>query len=105
MRKFFTVALTLVGVGFAAVALAQAVPADIVYPNQMLGDTTFKHSTHSADAGIQCTECHTAIFPMKAKETKITMADMNAGKNCGTCHKAGGKAFAATECAKCHIKK
>jgi c(7)-type cytochrome triheme protein len=40
------------------------------------------------------------------KGMKITMADMNAGKNCGTCHN-GEKAFKSSEaadCAKCHKK-
>ncbi len=104
MRKFLTIALTFVGVGFAALAIAQDPPADIVFENAMLGNTTFKHSTHTEAAKLQCTDCHPDVFPMKVKEVLITMADMNAGKNCGTCHKEGGKAFAATECVKCHIK-
>jgi c(7)-type cytochrome triheme protein len=40
------------------------------------------------------------------KGAKITMADMNAGKNCGTCHN-GGKAFKSSDpanCGKCHKK-
>lgn len=99
--------LALAGLSFAAVAVAQA-PADIVYPNAAVGNTTFSHSLHSDGKGMACTDCHTAIFQMAKNSAKITMADMNAdmnaGKYCGTCHKAGGKAFAATDCAKCHKK-
>lgn len=69
-----------------------------------VGNTTFSHATHTGES-MTCDKCHPGLFQMKAKATEITMADMNAGKNCGTCHKAGGKAFAATECAKCHVKK
>jgi c(7)-type cytochrome triheme protein len=43
---------------------------------------------------------------MKKGTTEIKMADMNAGKNCGTCHN-GEKAFKSSEmanCKKCHKK-
>lgn len=103
MRKTLTALMTLVGVCFTAAAIAQAVPADIVYPNAMLGNTTFSHSTHVTDHKLACAECHPTLFGM-TKGAKITMADMNAGKNCGACHKAGAKAFPATDCAKCHKK-
>lgn len=99
MKK--TILVALAGLSITAVAIAQT-PADIVYPNAAVGNTTFKHSTHGGK--LACTECHTAIFQMAKNTTKITMAEMNAGKNCGTCHKAGGKAFAATDCARCHKK-
>jgi c(7)-type cytochrome triheme protein len=59
-----------------------------------------------ADKALQCPACHTAVFQMKKGATKITMADINAGKVCGTCHN-GDKAFKAADpanCAKCHKK-
>jgi c(7)-type cytochrome triheme protein len=59
-----------------------------------------------ADAGAKCTDCHTKIFQMKKDTAKITMADMNAGKNCGVCHN-GEKAFKSSDaanCSKCHKK-
>jgi c(7)-type cytochrome triheme protein len=65
----------------------------------------FDGKTH-ADAGAKCTDCHTKIFQMKKGTTKITMADMNAGKNCGVCHN-GEKAFKSSDpanCSKCHKK-
>jgi c(7)-type cytochrome triheme protein len=43
---------------------------------------------------------------MKKGAAKITMADMNAGKSCGTCHN-GDKTFKSSDaanCAKCHKK-
>ncbi|KJR40089.1 hypothetical protein MCHI_004013 [Candidatus Magnetoovum chiemensis] len=40
---------------------------------------------------------------MKKGTVKITMNDINAGKQCGTCHN-GKVAFATTDCAKCHKK-
>ena len=68
------------------------------------GKVVFDGKTH-AGGGTQCTACHTKIFQMK-KEAKITMADMNSGKNCGTCHN-GDKAFKTGDdknCVKCHKK-
>ncbi len=63
------------------------------------GKVVFEGKTH---ASSKCNACHPAPFKMK-KEMKITMADMKAGKNCGTCHD-GKKAFGADDCAKCHKK-
>ncbi len=64
----------------------------------------FSHKKHAEEQGLKCTECHPKIFQMKAG--KITMAAMEEGKFCGTCHN-GEKAFgvkAEDSCAKCHVK-
>jgi len=82
-----------------------APPGKVVeYAGGPLGKVTFDGKVH-AGKGLKCTDCHTKIFQMK-KEAKITMADMNAGKNCGTCHN-GEKAFKSSDaanCSKCHKK-
>ena len=77
-------------------------PADLVYENAMMGNITFSHANH-ATAGKACTDCHTAVFQMKTGTATINMAEINAGKQCGTCHN-GTAAFAATDCTKCHKK-
>lgn len=68
------------------------------------GKVTFSHDQHFAKVP-KCTECHTRIFKMKRGTTgKLTMAEMNAGKQCGTCHD-GKRSFSVTEgenCMKCH---
>lgn len=69
------------------------------------GKVVFDGKVH-ADKGLKCNDCHTKIFPMKKGATKITMADINAGKNCGECHN-GTKAFKSSDeanCARCHKK-
>jgi c(7)-type cytochrome triheme protein len=77
-----------------------------------MGIVTFSGKAH-ADAGNQCTDCHdltggkAGIFQMKYGTAKQTMAQMNEGKGCGTCHN-GKKAFATTDpksCTKCHQSK
>jgi c(7)-type cytochrome triheme protein len=64
-----------------------------------------------ADKGAKCNDCHKdpALFPMKTEAKgapKLTMAAINAGKECGACHD-GKKAFKSSDpanCAKCHKK-
>jgi c(7)-type cytochrome triheme protein len=101
-------ALKWLAVGFAVLffGLAQAVPPgkSVVYdaPN---GKVTFDGKAH-ADKGLKCPDCHTKIFAMKKDAGKMKMADINAGKGCGTCHN-GDKAFKASDpanCTKCHKK-
>lgn len=93
---------------FGVVAALQAAPATpqkpIVYPGKKEPASTFNHTTHAA---AKCNDCHPKLFKMKAHTTKFTMADITAGKSCGSCHD-GKKAFSATDtklCAKCHPKK
>lgn len=84
---------------------AAAPPGKVVeYAGGPMGKVTFDGKVH-AGKGLKCTDCHTKIFQMK-KEAKMTMADINAGKFCGTCHN-GEKAFKSSDaanCAKCHKK-
>jgi c(7)-type cytochrome triheme protein len=74
-----------------------------------MGVVIFSGEAHVA-AGKQCTDCHDlaggggGLYPMKQGTTKLTMAEMNEGKGCGTCHN-GETAFStadAATCTKCH---
>ncbi|MDA8079344.1 MAG: cytochrome c3 family protein [Nitrospiraceae bacterium] len=101
-----TVLLLTVFVAVAFVGSALAVPPGktVEFAGGAPGKVIFDGKIH-ADKGLKCNDCHTKIFPMK-KGGKYTMADMNAGKNCGSCHN-GEKAFAskdAANCGKCHKK-
>lgn len=59
----------------------------------------FSHKAHTA--WLACTNCHPAIFKMKAGGDKINMAALYTGKYCGKCH--GMVAFPiATGCGHCH---
>ena len=76
--------------------------AEYAAPN---GKVVFDGKTH-ADAKLQCPACHTKIYQMKKDAGKSKMADINAGKSCGTCHNGEkDKAFKASDaanCTKCH---
>ncbi len=102
MKRFF------VGLAVACFFMSLAISAMAVGPGKTVdfdekttGKVVFDGKAH-ADAKLKCNDCHTKIWPMK-KGGKQTMADMKAGKSCGTCHD-GKKAFGVTECAKCHKK-
>ncbi len=102
MKKLFVFALVVV-VSFVLAVSAFAVPAGktVEFAGGGAGKVMFDGKTH-ADKGLKCADCHPAVFPMK--KGPVTMADINAGKSCGACHKDGGKAFPAKDCAKCHKK-
>ncbi len=76
------------------------------------GPVTFSHGRH-VEAGLKCQNCHVKVFKMKRGTSgPLTMARMNAGEQCGTCH--NGKTsvkdkvvFATSDpqaCQKCHKK-
>ena len=92
-----------------SIGTAMAVPAGktVELAGGDQGKVVFDGKVH-ADKGLKCGDCHTnpKLFAMKKGGDKITMADINAGKFCGTCHN-GGKAFKAADpanCVKCHKK-
>ncbi len=104
VRLTLIVTAVLVVVAMASSAFATASGKTVEYAGGSAGKVIFDGKSH-ADAGAKCTDCHTKIFQMK-KGAKITMADMNAGKNCGVCHN-GEKAFKSSDtanCANCHKK-
>ncbi len=104
MKKIFVFAIVVV-VSLALAMTAFAVPAGktVEFAGGSAGKVVFDGKVH-ADKGLKCADCHPGIFKMKKGADAITMADINAGKACGTCHKEGGKAFPTKDCAKCHKK-
>ncbi len=102
------VLLLTVVVSLALVGAALAVPPGktFEFADGKQGKVVFDGKIH-ADKGNKCPDCHTKIWKMKkADNPKMTMAEMNDGKFCGTCHN-GTKAFATKDeknCGKCHKK-
>ncbi len=104
MKKTFE-AVMLVAFALMFVGSALAVPPgrELVFKDGAMGNVTFSGKIH-ANAGLKCMDCHPKIFPMKFEPGKFTMAQINEGKYCGTCHN-GTKAFATKgNCEKCHKK-
>jgi c(7)-type cytochrome triheme protein len=95
----------MVAVAFIGGAMAAPLGKTVEYAGGPMGKVTFDGKAH-ADKGAKCNDCHTKIFKMKKGSTKITMATMNKGENCGTCHN-GDKAFKSSDpknCKTCHKK-
>lgn len=59
----------------------------------------FSHSRHSGR--FTCSDCHNAIFTAGKGARRFTMAEMEKGASCGTCHD-GKTAFSVKNCSKCH---
>jgi c(7)-type cytochrome triheme protein len=90
-------------VAFAVSAFAVGSGKKVEYAGGSAGKVIFDGKSHAEKS--KCTDCHTKIYPMK-KGPSLTMAEMNAGKSCGTCHN-GEKAFKTNDqanCNKCHKK-
>ena len=75
--------------------------APIVYKAKDVDPVSFNHQKHILK--VKCSDCHDAVWPMKKGNARMKMDDMYAGKSCGTCHNEK-RAFASTECAKCHVE-
>jgi c(7)-type cytochrome triheme protein len=106
MKKIFVLALVVV-VTLVMAASVMAVPAGktVEFDGKGAGKVVFDGKLH-AEKGNKCNACHPAVFKMKKGADVITMKDMDAGKNCGTCHD-GKKAFSTSDkaaCVKCHKK-
>ena len=78
---------------------------DAVYTTKNAGKVVFNHGSHLRQNGLanNCRACHDAIFNLKKKK-HYSMADMNKGLSCGTCHD-GKRAFSADQCVRCHQTK
>lgn len=102
MKNLVKIAAVSIFVFAASQALAVGPGKSLEWKTSM-GTVVFKGDSH-AGKGMKCVECHTKIFKMKKGSATMTMADINAGKFCGTCHN-GTKAFKpAGNCTKCHNK-
>jgi c(7)-type cytochrome triheme protein len=102
MKKFFVLTLiVMVTLALSATAFAVGPGKTVEFDGKGAGKVIFDGKSHAA-AG-KCADCHPKLWPMKKGGPAITMKDMDAGKNCGTCHN-GTKAFGSKDCAKCHKK-
>lgn len=108
MRFAGIVALLLAAFMFMGNAMAVPAGQKKEYAGGPMGKVVFDGKAH-ADKKLLCPACHVnpKLFSQKKEEAaKMTMAAMNEGKFCGSCHE-GKKAFsvkAPADCAKCHKK-
>lgn len=98
-----TIVFTVAAVFISSSALAVSDGKVLIYKGSPQGIVSFDGAIHKKSVS-SCKECHNeGLFPkMKQGSVKITMAEINAGKQCGVCHN-GKKAFEAkANCTRCH---
>jgi c(7)-type cytochrome triheme protein len=69
-------------------------------PGTPQDEALFSHWSHGQQ---RCYSCHPSLFPQAP--LAFAHADMNRGKFCGACHRAGGQAPAVQSytCDRCHV--
>jgi c(7)-type cytochrome triheme protein len=75
-------------------------PRTITFKIKGINDATFSHTNHLGM--FKCNDCHTRTYPYKAGARHFTMAEMDKGKSCGTCHNGGDAFTTAGNCDTCH---
>lgn len=102
MKISFTIVAVLLLL--ATGAAARVGGGDITFETKKDGAVTFSHEYHVVTAGLNCTDCHPALFGAKAKQTQSPGLHKKQGKSCGICH-SGKKAFdLKKDCKACHAK-
>jgi len=76
-------------------------PRNVSYTVKGLGTVEFSHAHHISKTGGACKACHNGSI-ITGKEKAVTMAEMEKGRTCGSCHN-GKRTFAVTaNCDRCH---
>lgn len=76
-------------------------PRDVPFEVKGLGTAVFSHSLHLGKKEASCKGCHNASV-ISGKVRGVTMAEMEKGRTCGSCHD-GKRAFSVTaNCERCH---
>jgi c(7)-type cytochrome triheme protein len=74
---------------------------ELTYDTSPVAKAKFSHAFHTQ--AYSCKECHSdSLKPDRKKNKRVTMAEMEKGQSCGSCHE-GKTAFSVKgDCAKCH---
>ena len=74
---------------------------ELSYKSAPVNSATFSHAFHTQV--YSCKDCHSAgIKPNRSKNKRSSMADMERGVSCGTCHDGKAAFSVKGDCAKCH---
>jgi len=76
---------------------------NITFRPQKAKKVVFSHDLHVQNSRLPCVRCHLAVYRMaKGMDKPVTMAEMNQGKSCGTCHDGKGAFTVQENCSRCH---
>ena len=100
--------ITVVGIALVLLVVssgyAKVGGGDTAFEVKGAGNVMFSHDKHVTATGLTCTDCHDSLYVTKEKHKKTTMAQMQQGRSCGSCHN-GKKAFDVKgDCNRCHKK-
>ena len=111
MKYVLIIVCFTIAVAFIGSALASPPGKTVEFPDGDLGKVIFSGSTHSAEQGLKCSDCHPKLFQMKKGTYKMTKEDHGKDTGCGACHDGkehfGKIVFSQTDeanCGKCHKK-
>ena len=76
---------------------------DIVFKVKETGATTFSHTVHKSM--YKCVDCHNSIFKAGKESVRVSMAEMEKGRSCGSCHDSKTAFGVKADCQKCHTVK
>lgn len=81
-------------------------PQDVTFADtKTFPPVVFSHLGHIKQ-GLKCGGCHPKIFKMKQgsadEGNALTMASLNSGQFCGTCHNGEAAFSSKGDCKKCH---
>ena len=76
---------------------------DIIFKTAGAGNILFSHEIHIDMVG--CSDCHAQTYKNISKSAPVTMAQMEKGKSCGSCHNGGVAFSVAEDCSSCHPTK
>lgn len=74
-------------------------PGKLTYKTS-IGEAYFDHEIHLGM--FKCADCHTKVFKYKKGSSPASMAQMETGKSCGTCHNGKDAFSVKDDCGKCH---
>ena len=102
MVRTTMVAAALVCMQFAPWGGAAAVESgrNLAWPGGGRGEVRFEGKEH-AKKGYACKDCHSGLFSMKFGTAAMTMAALDNGLYCGSCHN-GTVTFSTRDPKKCH---
>ncbi len=110
LTAFLIAAAVAAGVIVLGAAPEKKAPAKLTFQTKF-GNVIYDHAAHVKREKNDCKVCHDKVFQQSAKAplgfkggAMHSLAETKKS-SCGTCHVAGGAAFAAKgNCNKCHVK-
>lgn len=101
--RFRNIFLLLIATLIASTSYARWFQDKEIFETESFGQVVFSHDIHLEAVGSNCEACHNKIYNIVTKKNPTyTMADMQKGKSCGTCHD-GKQAFSVDkDCMSCH---